>query len=91
MKNKTFSRWCKIAKPHIKTIFLVSILAIIIDLLEISKPYLVKIVIDDFLSKNIFNKGLITITTIGITYLVIVVLGNILDLLNKKTKIKYYG
>lgn len=79
MKNKTFSRWCKIAKPHIKTIFLVSILAIIIDLLEISKPYLVKIVIDDFLSQNIFNKGLITITTIGITYLVIVVLGNILD------------
>ena len=53
MKNKTFSRWCKIAKPHIKTIFLVSILAIIIDLLEISKPYLVKIVIDDFLSQNI--------------------------------------
>ena len=88
MKNKTFSRWCKIAKPHIKTIFLVSILAIIIDLLEISKPYLVKIVIDDFLSKNIFNKGLITITTIGITYLVIVVLGNILDFFTRtKTNI----
>ena len=88
MKNKTFSRWCKIAKPHIKTIFLVSILAIIIDLLEISKPYLVKIVIDDFLSQNIFNKGLITITTIGITYLVIVVLGNILDFFTRtKTNI----
>jgi len=88
MKNKTFSRWCKIAKPHIKTIFLVSVLAIIIDLLEISKPYLVKIVIDDFLSQNIFNKGIITITTIGIIYLAIVVFGNILDFFTRtKTNI----
>lgn len=88
MKNKTFSRWCKIAKPHIKTILLVSILAVIIDLLEISKPYLVKIVIDEFLSQNIFSKGLITITSIGIIYLAIVVFGNILDFFTRtKTNI----
>lgn len=88
MKNKTFSRWCKIAKPHIKTILLVSILAIVIDLLEISKPYLVKIVIDDFLSQNVFSKGFISITIIGVIYLIIVILGNILDFFTRtKTNI----
>ena len=50
MKNKTLNRAYKIAKPHLKTIFIVSILSIIIDILELSKPYLVKVVIDDFLS-----------------------------------------
>ena len=34
MKNKTFDRCLKIAKPHLKTIFIVSILSIIIDILE---------------------------------------------------------
>lgn len=79
MKNKTLSRCYKMAKPHLKTIFGVSILSIIIDLLELSKPYLVKIVIDDFLSLGISEKAFISINLIGITYLVIVIIGNILD------------
>ena len=58
MKNKTLNRCYKMAKPHLKTIFLVSILAIIIDLMELSKPYLVKVVIDDFLSLGISEKAL---------------------------------
>ena len=43
MKNKTFDRCYKIAKPHLKTILVVSILSIIIDVLELTKPYLVKV------------------------------------------------
>ncbi len=79
MKNKTLNRCFKMAKPHLKTIFWVSILSIIIDLLELSKPYLVKVVIDDFLSLGISQKAFISINLIGFTYLVIVVIGNILD------------
>lgn len=79
MKNKTLNRCYKIAKPHFKTIFLVSLLSIIIDLLELTKPYLVKVVIDDFLSLGISEKVFLSINLIGITYLIIVVFGNILD------------
>lgn len=79
MKNKTLNRCYKIAKPHFKTIFLVSILAIIIDLLELSKPYLIKVVIDDYLSLGISQRAFISINLIGIIYLIIVVFGNVLD------------
>ncbi len=79
MKNKTLNRCYKMAKPHLKTIFLVSILAIIMDLMELSKPYLVKVVIDDFLSLGISEKAFISINLIGVTYLAIVVFGNVLD------------
>ena len=79
MKNKTFERCKKIASPHMRTIILVSILSIIIDILELSKPYLVKVVIDDYLSLGIYQKGFISITLIGVIYLAIVVIGNVLD------------
>ena len=79
MKNKTFDRCYKIAKPHLKTILVVSILSIIIDVLELTKPYLVKVVIDDFLSLSLAEKGFISITTIGVIYLAIVIIGNVLD------------
>ena len=79
MKNKTFDRCYKIAKPHLKTILIVSILSIIIDILELTKPYLVKVVIDDFLNLGLAEKGFISITTIGTIYLAIVIIGNVLD------------
>ena len=77
MKNKTLSRCYKIAKPHFKTIFLVSILSIIIDILELLKPYLVKVVIDDFLTLGIAEKAFLSVTTIGAIYLAIVIFGNV--------------
>ena len=79
MKNKTLERCYKIAKPHIKTIILVSVISIIIDIIEIFKPYIVKTVIDNFLSLGVAQKGIISITSIGILYLGLVVIGNILD------------
>lgn len=79
MKNKTFDRCYKIAKPYLKTIIIVSIFSIIIDILELTKPYLVKVVIDDFLSLGLAEKGIISITTIGVIYLAIVIIGNVLD------------
>lgn len=79
MKNKTLDRCYKLAKPHLKTILLVSIISIIIDIFELAKPYLVKVVIDDFLSYNISQKAFLSINLIGFIYVVIVVVGNLLD------------
>ena len=66
--KKTWERFKKIAKPHKKTIIFVSIMSILINILELSKPYLVKVLIDDFLSLGIVEKTFISITTIGTIY-----------------------
>lgn len=88
MKNKTLDRCYKIAKPHMKTIIFVSILSIIIDILEITKPYLVKVIIDDYLTLGLAEKGFISITTIGVFYLALVIIGNVLDYISRmKTNI----
>lgn len=79
MKNKTMQRLGKMIKPHIKSILIITILAIIINIGEIAKPYIVKIIIDDYLSFGIFEKGAITIATLGWIYISIVIVGNIID------------
>lgn len=79
MKNKTMQRLGKMIKPHIKSILIITLLAIIINIGEIAKPYIVKIIIDDYLSLGIFEKGGITIATLGWIYISIVIIGNIID------------
>ncbi len=88
MKNKTLDRCYKITKPHIRTIVFVSVLSTIIDFLEIAKPYLIKVIIDDYLTLGIAEKGFLSITTIAVIYLGIVIFGNILDFITRmKTNI----
>lgn len=82
-KETTIQRIKKMIKPYFKLIIILSIIAIVIDIGEIAKPYLVKIVIDDYLSLGIYQKGAITVTMIGVIYLGIVILGNIAELIVK--------
>lgn len=82
-KETTIQRIKRMIRPYAKLIIILSIIAIIIDIGEIIKPYLVKIVIDDYLSLGIYQKGAITVTFIGTIYLVIVILGNIAELIVK--------
>ena len=77
--KKTISRLKDILKPHIKTVILVSIFAILIDIIEIVKPYITKIVIDDFLANKLFNNGMLSIDILGMIYLGLVILGATLD------------
>lgn len=79
MKNKTLHRVYEMAKPHKKTILIITLLSLLINVGEIVKPYLIKIVIDDYLSLGIYQKGVITIGIIGAIYIGIVILGNIID------------
>lgn len=70
-------------RPHLKTIAIIVMIAIVIDILELVRPYLVKVVIDDFLNKGIYEKGMISITTIGIIYIGIVLISNVLDMVTR--------
>ena len=82
-KKTTIQRIKKMIKPYLKLIIILSIIAIIIDIGEIAKPYLVKTVIDDYLSLGIYQKESITVMMIGTIYLGIVILGNIAELIVK--------
>ena len=79
MKNKTLQRVYKMLKPQTKAIIIISILSIIINIGEVIKPYLIKIVMDDYLSSGLWQKGIISIGIIGSIYIAIVLIGNILD------------
>ena len=79
MKRKTYQRFKKMVKPYIKTIILVTILALIIDVCELARPYLVQQVMDNYLSKRTFIYGSISISFIALIYVLLVVTGNIID------------
>lgn len=79
MKSKTLNNMWRMIKPQMKTIIIISIISIIINLGELAKPYLIKIVIDDYLSLNVYQRGIFTIGIIGAIYIGIVIIGNILD------------
>lgn len=85
MKNKTIKRIYEMARSHIKTIIIVSILSLLIAVAETVKPYIVKIAIDDYLSQGIYQKGIITIGMLGAIYIGIVILGNIIDFIATTT------
>ena len=72
MKNKTLQRLYKMLKPQTKSIAIISILAILISIGEVVRPYLIKIVIDDYLSVNAYQQGIMTIGIIGAIYIAIV-------------------
>lgn len=79
MKSKTMQRAWKLIKPYKKSILVVSFLSLLVGIAEIIKPYLVKVVIDDYLSQGIYEKGIMTISTIGAIYIGIVIIGNMID------------
>lgn len=79
MKNKTADRMVKMLKPQWKSIAIISFLAILINIGEVVKPYLVKLVIDDYLNLGIWKNGILSISIIGGIYIGIVLVGNILD------------
>lgn len=83
MKNKTIQRMYNMIKPHTKSIIIITLISLIINVGEIAKPYIIEIAIDNYLSKGIWQKGAITIGTLGAMYIGIVIIGNILDFVSK--------
>ncbi len=85
MKNKTLKRTYDLAKPHKKTIIIISILSLLVAITEIVRPYLFEIVIDEYLTKGLVKQGFLTITAIGILYIALVVIGNVIDFIATTT------
>lgn len=73
MKSKTLNRVYRMLKPEKKAIIIISIIAIIVNIGEVIKPYLIEIVIDDYLSIGVWQKGAMTIGIIGAIYIGIVI------------------
>lgn len=61
-------------KPEKRAIIIISILAIIINIGEVIKPYLIEQVIDNYIVQGIWAKGTITIGIIGAIYIGIVII-----------------
>lgn len=82
MKNKTFKRIWDMVKPYRKTVAFVTVLAIIIDALALVKPYLVRVLIDDYLKNGISQNEFMSVSMISYIYITLVLLENFLDYFN---------
>ena len=80
MKKQFWKRLKNIFNPYKKIIIIIIFIAIFINIIEVVKPYLIKIIIDDYLSIGIFEKAGITISMIGIFYIAITLISSLLDL-----------
>ena len=70
--GKLLKRIYDMSKKHLKLIIITSLLAILINIGEISRPKIIEIIIDDFLDKGIWDNGKISIIGLGIIYIGIV-------------------
>ena len=85
MKQKTIERFKKMVKPYKKTILIVTLMALFIDICELIKPYLLEQVMDKYLPEKLYIYNNISITTIAVIYILIVIIGNIVDYINRIT------
>lgn len=81
-RNKTFKRIGTMIKPYRKTVAFVTILALLIDVLALIKPYLVRVLIDDFLKNGVEQKEFLSVSIIAYIYIGLVLLENFLDYFN---------
>lgn len=73
-KMHSLRRLLKFTKPHIKKIVLAVICVILVNLAQLIKPYILKVVIDDFLVGHKPQRGLHSINALGISYFAVVAL-----------------
>ena len=71
MKSTTINRFKKMIKPYKKTIILVTLMALFIDLCELIKPFLLERVMDKYLPEKLYIYENISITTIAIIYIIV--------------------
>ncbi|MDQ7095344.1 ABC transporter ATP-binding protein [Desulfosporosinus sp. PR] len=87
-KKHNFIRLLSLNLPHKKRIVLASICVLLVNGALLAKPYILKIVIDDFLTKHLAQRGLFSLTSMGLLYFLVVALSGFLaiaqvNLINK--------
>lgn len=85
MKEKTLKRFKIMVKPYKKTIIIVTLMALFIDVCELVKPFLLEQVMDKYLPDKLYVYNGISIATIVAFYIIIVIIGNIVDYINRIT------
>jgi len=81
-RKNTFKRIRSMIKPYKKTVVLVTILALLIDILALVKPYLVRVLIDDFLKNGVEQKEFLSVSIIAYIYIGLILLENFFDYFN---------
>ena len=84
-RDKTIKQMAEMIRPYLKIIVIVTLISFMVNIGEIVKPYFIKVAIDDYMSKGIWENAGITIGMIGAAYLAIVVIGNILNFIADTT------
>ncbi len=85
MKEKTLKRFKIMVKPYKKTIIIVTLMALFIDICELVKPFLLEQVMDKYLPDKLYVYNGISIAAIVAFYIIIVIIGNIVDYINRIT------
>lgn len=71
----SLKRLLKLTLPHLNKIIIAALCVLLINASLLLKPYILKMVIDDFLVKHCKQNGFYSIEGLGILYFVIVILG----------------
>ena len=84
----SFKRLLALTKPHLNKIILAALCVTIVNAAELLKPYILKLVIDDFLIKKVSQNGIYSITSMGIIYFIVAAIGGLssftqVNLINK--------
>lgn len=85
MKEKTLKRFKIMVKPYKKNIIIVTLMALFIDVCELVKPFLLEQVMDKYLPDKLYVYNGISIAAIVAFYIIIVIIGNIVDYINRIT------
>lgn len=79
-KVHSLKRLLKLTIPYMKTIILAAGCVLLVNTAQLIKPYILKLVIDDFLVKRISSSGLYSITSMGILYFLVVAGGGLFSI-----------
>ena len=79
-KTQSLNKLLKLSFPHKKKIIIASICVILVNAAQLIQPYILKIVIDDFLIKHSGQKGLHSLNCMGILYFLVVVFSSFFNI-----------
>lgn len=74
LKKQGLKRLLTLNLPHRKRIVLASICVLLVNGALLDKPYILKIVIDDFLTQHMAQRGFFSLTSMGLLYFGVVAL-----------------
>ncbi len=73
-KKESFKKLMSLNLPHLKKILLAALCVLLVNGAILAKPFILKIVIDDFLTSQVPQRGIYSLTGMGILYFAVVVL-----------------